>query len=230
MKQLDRPLPPGGRGRYDEVRYRDSLRALGLFPPIEIEDVHRAHRARARRIHPDRFETVEERARATRKIQEINAARDYLVRHFRGFELMQKARYRANGRGGGRAPVGRGWAEWALLPVTIVYAVATVAVAAPLIAAAAIVGSRRRRAWRARLGRLGVAAWRIWLGVAPHTAVLVLFIAPGPDILRAWAGLSALVMASADIATLLTGDANELRRHRPVARARSLAEAPVTSG
>lgn len=223
MKQLDRPLPPNGNGRYDEARFRDSLRTLGLFPPVEIEDVQRAYRARARRLHPDRFEAGERRDEATRRIQEINAARDYVLRHFRGFDVMQKARYRSTGRTRDREGASR-WSEWALLPVTALYAGATLVVALPLLALAAIVGSARRRALRARAGRVGTAAWRIWIGLAPHAAVLALFLAPGPGLVRAWAGLSVLVMASADVATLVTGDANELRRHRPVAHARSLAE------
>lgn len=224
MRQLDRALPPDGRGRYDETRFRDSLRALGLFPPVEIEDVKRAHRARASRLHPDRYETEDERREATRKIQEVNAARDYVLRHFRGFDLIQNARYRSNGRtDGGRASTSR-WLEWMLLPVTALYAAATLVVAAPLMVVAVVMGTDRRRAWRERLGRGGAVVWRIWVGLAPHAAVVALFLIPGSDPVRAWAGFAVLVMASADVATLVTGDANELRRHRPVARARSLAE------
>lgn len=223
MRQLDRSLP-NGRGRYDEVRFRDSLRALGLYPPIEIEDVHRAYRDRARRLHPDRFGTDGEREQATRKIQEINAARDYVMRHFRGFELMQKARYGSNGRSAAGRPEPRPWTVWALLPVTAPYAVATLLAAAPLVLVRAVAGSGRFRAWKARAGVAGTAAWRIWVALAPHLTVAAGIFAPIPGALRLWAGLAALVMASADIATLVTGDANELRRHRPVARARTFAE------
>lgn len=223
MRQLDRPFLPNRYGRYDERRFRDSLRTLGLFPPVEVEDVKRAYKIRARRIHPDRYPTPQERDEATRKIQEINAARDYVLRHFRGFDLVQKTRYRANGRSG-KSAGGNRWSELALLPVTVLYAAATLAVAAPFLAVAAVAGSARRRAWRARSGRAGLVAWQVWIGLAPHAVVAAVFLAPGPGLFRAWAGLSALVMVSADVATLLTGDDNELRRHRPVARARSLAE------
>ena len=224
MKQLDRPLPPDGTGRYDEARFRTALRTLGLFPPVDLEDVHRAYKARARRLHPDRHEPGEGRDRATRKIQEINAARDYVVRHFRGFDLMQNARYRRSSGPTRQREPGRGWSEWLLLPVTGLFAVATLVVAAPFVGLSTLAGSARLRAWRARVGRAGRVAWRIWIALAPYAALLALFLAPAPDAVRAWAGLTVLVMASADVATLVTGDENELRRHRPVTRARSLAE------
>lgn len=218
---LDRPLRPR-RERYDEVRYRESLLTLGLFPPIAREDIDRAYRWRARQAHPDRFASEDEKAEATRRIQRINEARDYATRHFRGFDLYQSQAYRESRPG--RARADGGWFEWALLPVTVVYALATLLAAAPVLIASALLGDDGRARWTARLGRWGTAAWRLWMGVGPHLVALALFVLARGLLLEVWIGLSILVMASADVATIVTGDANELRRHRAVDGARSLAE------
>ena len=84
-----RPLRPGRCDGYDEVVYRESLRKLDLFPPIDRDDIHRAYRSYAKRIHPDRFLDLEEKDRATLKIQEINEAKEYTLSHFRLFEQRQ---------------------------------------------------------------------------------------------------------------------------------------------
>lgn len=220
--RLDRPLPRETRARYDEVRYRESLQKLGVSAPVTPEAIRQAHRQRASRLHPDRFVGDDEaRVRATARIQEINAARDYALRHFRGFDVIQQRMTRARRNGRRDLQIG-GWREWGFLPVTALYAFATLAVAAPVFLARKALPAERRARYRARLGL--VVAWRLWLALAPHGALLAAcFAVPAPGF-RAWLGAAFLVMLSADVATLVTGDANALRRTRAFARARTLAE------
>lgn len=223
---IDRPLPFERRERYDEGRYRESLQRLGLSPPISREDIQRAYRARASRVHPDRFADSEERDRATVKIQEINAAKDYALNHFRGFELVQRRSFRAARNGGPKKRiVGEwigDWREWAMLPVTLVYGLALVAAGGALGLARLAVPPAWRR-WTRR-GRMAEPLRRVWLWLAPHAVVLALSVLAGPAPLRVWLAVAFLVMLSADLATLVTGDPNALRRHAAVYRARSLAE------
>ena len=96
---MSRPSPPQRRDGYDEMAYRHALQRLGLFPPIELDDIHKAYRLRAKLIHPDRFAMDEEARRsATGRIQELNAARDYATRNYRWFDADQIRAYgRKNG-------------------------------------------------------------------------------------------------------------------------------------
>lgn len=219
--RLDRPLQREVRDRYDELSYRESLQRLGLSAPVTVEEIRRAWKARARRLHPDRYvDDPEEAVRVTAKIQDVTAARDYALRHFRAFDLIQQRRARA--RRTGPRPENGGWREWAMLPVTFLYALATLAAALPFLPARAALRSERRRRFAARPGL--VLLWRLWLVVAPHALLVALLLAAPPPALKAWLAVAVLVMVSADVATLVTGDANELRRHGAVRRARTLAE------
>ncbi len=219
--RLDRPLQREVRDRYDELTYRESLQRLGVSPPVTVDEIRAAWKARARRLHPDRFvHDPEEAVRVTGKIQEVTAARDYALRHFRAFDLIQQRRARA--RRPDHASAGGGWREWAMLPVTFLYAVATLVAALPFLPARAALRSGRRERFAARPGL--VLVWRLWLVLAPHALLLALVLTVEPPALRAWLALALLVMVSADVATLVTGDVNELRRHRAVTRARTLAE------
>lgn len=223
--KLDRALPREPRERYDEVRYRDSLRALGLFPPIALEDIHRAYKWRARKVHPDRFTDADEKAEATRRIQRINQARDYAVAHFRGFALYQAKAYgRANGNGRAAARRRESLPTWALLPVTAVHAMAMLVAAAPFLAAGRLAGRERLGRLRGRWGRSGVFAWRAWLAFGPHVVTAAALLVADGLVLEAWLGGSLLVMVAGDVATGVTGDENTLREHPAVHRAQSIVD------
>lgn len=195
------------REAFDETAYLAALQTLGLVPPVDRADIHRAYRNRAKRIHPDRFQDETEKAQATRRIQEINAAHSYAVQHWHGFQLTRRWQ---GSKPAARAAEAPPWHEWAFLPVTAVYALTTIASAAPVVALARLVGPERRARWRE--GRLASLLWQLWLVVAPHGVTLVLFASADGLAVRAWFGTSFLIMLSADIATLVTGDANALRR------------------
>lgn len=227
--KLDHHLRRAPREHYDEVKYRDSLRALGLVPPIVVEDIHRAYKQRARQFHPDRFTTDIEKAEANRRIVRINTARDYAVRHFRGFAIYQARAYPKNGNGRGasrparRGPGGLGgFGKLLLLPITAVHALAMVAAAAPFLLLARLMGDVRLHRLRRRWGTNGVFAWRAWLAFGPHAlTALAIVLVDGPA-LELWLGVSLLVMVASDVATGVTGDVNTLRRHPAVHGARRM--------
>jgi hypothetical protein len=204
------------------MAYRHALQRLGLFPPIELDDIQRAYRLRAKLIHPDRFAMDEEARRAaTGRIQELNAARDYATLHYRWFDADQ---IRAYGR---RDPDEEGrettWREWAVLPITAVYALAMVLVAAPFLALASWIGAARRERWRAsRWLRPALVAWRAWLFAGPHLATIAMFAVVEEPAVKVWFGVSLLVMLSADAATLMTGATNSLRSQRAILRLHQL--------
>lgn len=217
---MSRPSPPQRRDGYDEMAYRHALQRLGLFPPIELDDIHRAYRLRAKLIHPDRFAMDEDARRAaTTRIQELNAARDYAMRNYRWFDADQIRAYgRRNGEGQETS-----WREWVALPVTAVYALAMVIVAAPFMALASWLGEARRERWRSfRWFRPALIAWRAWLFVGPHVATIAMFAVVEEPAVKVWFGVSLLVMLSADVATLLTGATNSLRSQRAIVRLHQL--------
>ena len=220
---MSRPSPPQRRDGYDEMAYRHALQRLGLFPPIELDDIHRAYRLRAKLIHPDRFAMDEDARRsATTRIQELNAARDYAMRNYRWFDADQ---IRVYGRRNGYAEGETSWREWVALPVTAVYALAMVIVAAPFMALASWLGEARRERWRSsRWFRPALVAWRAWLFVGPHVATIAMFAVVEEPAVKVWFGVSLLVMLSADVATLLTGATNSLRSQRAIVRLHSLVE------
>jgi hypothetical protein len=204
------------------MAYRHALQRLGLFPPIELDDIHRAYRLRAKLIHPDRFAMDEDARRsATGRIQELNAARDYAMRHYHWFDAAQIRAYgRRNGDGKGSETT---WREWVALPVTAVYALAMVLVAAPFMALASWLGEARRKRWRSsRWFRPGLLLWRAWLFVGPHVATVAMFAVVEEPAVKVWFGVSLLVMLSADVATLLTGATNSLRSQRAILRLHQL--------
>jgi hypothetical protein len=204
------------------MAYRNALQRLGLFPPIELDDIHRAYRLRAKLIHPDRFARDEEaRVSATGRIQELNAARDYAMRHYRWFDADQIRAYgRRNGDEEGSETT---WREWVALPVTAVYALAMVLVAAPFMAGASWLGAvRRDRVRSARWFRAMQLLWRAWLFVGPHVATLAMFAIVEEPAVKVWFGVSLLIMLSADVATLLTGATNSLRSQRAILRLHQL--------
>jgi len=217
-----RPAAPQRRDGYDEMAYRHALQRLGLFPPIVLDDIHRAYRLRAKLIHPDRF-TMDEDARrnATGRIQELNSARDYATRNFRWFDADQ---VRAYGRRVGDVEVSEtSWREWVALPVTAVYALAMVLAAAPFVALASLIGPARRKRWNASSwARPALLAWRGWLFAGPHVATATMFATVAEPAVRVWFGVSLLVMLSADLATLLTGATNSLRSQRAILRLHQL--------
>jgi hypothetical protein len=194
------------RDPYDESAYLAALQTLGLVPPVDRVTIHRAYRDRAKRVHPDRVQDPEEKAEATRSIQQINAAHAYAIQHWRGHQLAK----RWAGGTPARQAEAASWQEWAFLPVTAVYALTTIAVAAPILAVARVAGSKRRNRWRER--RVPRLAWHMWLLAGPHGATLGLFATVEELAVKVWFGLSFLVMLSADIASLVTGDAHALRR------------------
>ena len=193
---MSRPTPPQRRDGYDEMAYR----------------------LRAKLVHPDRFAMDEEARRsATGRIQELNAARDYAMRHYRWFDADQIRAYgRKNGDEGARETT---WREWVALPVTAVYALAMVLVAAPFMAVASWLGAGRREHMRSKRSfRPMMLAWRAWLFVGPHVATLAMFAIVEEPAVKVWFGVSLLVMLSADAATLMTGATNSLRSQRAILR------------
>ena len=219
---MSRPSPPQRRDGYDEMAYRHALQRLGLFPPIELDEIHKAYRLRAKLIHPDRFAMDEEaRLSATGRIQELNAARDYATRHYRWFDADQVRAYgRKNGDEDARETT---WREWVALPVTAVYALAMVLVAAPFMALASWLGAARRERMRSgRWFRATMLLWRAWLFVGPHVATLAMFTIVEEPAVKVWFGVSLLVMLSADLATLMTGATNSLRSQRAILRLHQL--------
>jgi hypothetical protein len=196
---------PAVREAFEETAYLAALQTLGLTPPVDKDIIHKAYRERAKRFHPDRFQNDPERAEATRRIQEINVAHQYALQHWQGYQLVR--------RWGETTPAkvsDSPWRDWLLLPVTAIYALTTIVVAAPVVALARLLGTRRRTRWRE--SPAGSFLWRLWLVVAPHGVTLVLFASIQELPVRAWFGVSFLVMFSADIASLMTGDAHGLRR------------------
>lgn len=218
---MSRPAAPQRRDGYDEMAYRHALQRLGLFPPIELDDIHRAYRLRAKLIHPDRFAMDEDARRsATTRIQELNAARDYAMRNYRWFDADQ---IRAYGRRNGEDGAETTWREWVALPVTAVYALAMVMVAVPFLALASWLGSARRERWRSSAWHRPVLlGWRAWLLVGPHIATIAMFALVAEPAVKVWFGVSLLVMLSADVATLLTGATNSLRSQRAILRLHQL--------
>jgi hypothetical protein len=219
---MSRPSPPQRRDGYDEMAYRHALQRLGLFPPIELDDIHRAYRLRAKLIHPDRFAMDEDaRRNATGRIQELNAARDYATRHYRWFDADQIRAYgRKNGDEDARETT---WREWVALPVTAVYALAMVLVAAPFMAVASWLGEARRERMRStRSFRVTMPLWRAWLFIGPHVATIAMFGIVEEPAVKVWFGVSLLVMLSADVATLMTGATNSLRSQRAILRLHQL--------
>lgn len=217
-----RPLPIDRSERFDAVRYRESLKTLGLFPPVARQDIKRAYRWRAGRCHPDRFRDETEQEEATVRVQEINAARDYALRHYRGFAVWQERIYRNGGDGDGsrRFP----WSEVCLLPVTAVYGLATLLAGVAVALLGKVTGlSRRGRGTRSELGRLARVVSLLWLGLAPHGAVIALLPVVDDPLLEAWIGGTFLVMFATDVASVVTADPNPLRRHRALSAARSAA-------
>ena len=192
------------RDAFDESAYLTALQTLALTPPVDRGAIQQAYRERAKRLHPDRFQAEEERAEATRRIQEINEAYRYAVQHCRSYGLAR--RWGSGVAAASDAP----WHAYALVPVTAVYALTTLAAAAPFL----LVGLLLRPSRRARLRdhEASAMAWRLWLLVAPHVATIALFALTHELAMRAWIGGSFLVMLSADVATLATGDTHGLRR------------------
>ena len=199
---------------YDELVYRESLRVLGLFAPVTLEEIQNASRRRAKTHHPDRAAANGNAEEATRLMERINLAHGYVVRHFPTFD---RARNRPLRRAMAGEPPVRAWQEILLLPITAVYSLALLAAAGP---AAALAG-----AWgppgvlMSRSQRWAVWAREKWLVIGPHLLVLGAFLALeawglGPELLRWWLGLALLVMLASDVASRATGERNPLRQHR----------------
>jgi hypothetical protein len=203
---------------YDELEYRGALQRLGLVPPIEQNDIHRAYRRRAMLMHPDRFAHDDvAREHATERIQELNAAKEYAMRNFRWFLADQLRSPRRNGSA--RSAQETTWQEWIALPVTAVYTLAMVFAAAPFLAVGSALGPARRAMWRASpLGRPAITVWRAWLFVGPHVVTAMMFVAVQEPVVRVWFGLSFLVMLATDVASLITGATNSLRSQKAILR------------
>jgi len=206
-----RPSPPPPE-RFDEVAYRDALLRLGLAPPVDLDQVHRAYRRTARRDHPDLAPEGPEREEATRRIQRINTARDYVVRHHAGYVARSRARDASADR-----------VSWWLLPVAAVHAMASVVALGPVLLASRVIGARGRARWRgSRLSRPAARAWHAWRTIGPHVAALGLFFVADGLVVRGWFGGSFLLLASADLVSYVTGEKNEIRGRAAVARIQGL--------
>jgi hypothetical protein len=210
-----RPAPVS---EYDELRFREALRALGLFAPVTMEEIQTAYRRRAKTYHPDRVALHGDAAEATRQMERINLAHGYVVEHFLTFD---RSRNRALRRAMAGEPPVRAWQEILLLPVTAVYSLALLVAAGPAAALAGAAGARG--ALMTRRQRAAVWLREKWLQVGPHFVVVAAFAAletwgVGPPALRWWLGLSLLVMLASDVASRATGERNPLRQHRTMER------------
>lgn len=214
---MNRPRALNRADGYDELAYRQAIQRLGLVPPIELDDIHRAYRQRAKVIHPDRFARDDDARRAaTTRIQELNVARDYAMRHFRWFDADQVRSGSKRKEGDDRATT---WREWAGLPITAVYALAMVFTVVPFLALSSLGGEQARERWTSRAWyRVAVLLWRAWLFVGPHVAMVAMFAVVAEPVVKIWFGVSLLVMLSADLATLLTGTTNTLRSQHAMLR------------
>jgi hypothetical protein len=209
---------PAPASEYDEVRFREALRALGLFAPVTMGEIQTAYRQRAKTYHPDRFALHGDAADATRQMERINLAHGYVVEHYETFD---RSRNRALRRAMAGQPPVRAWQEILLLPVTAVYSLALLVAAGPaavLTGAAGAPGAlmNRRQRWAVRLREK-------WLQAGPHLVVVAAFAAletwgVGPPAVRWWLGLSLLVMLASDVASRATGERNPLRQHRTMER------------
>lgn len=206
-----RPSPPSPE-RYDEVAYRDALQRLGLVPPVDLEQIQLAYRRSARRAHPDLVPEGPDREEATERIQRINAARDYVVRHHGNHRSKTRSRNGSNDR-----------ASWWFLPITAVHALASLLVLGPFLLLSHLIGARGRERWRSfpLSGAVG-RAWRVWRGIGPHVGTFGLFLLVEGIVVQAWFGGAFLILAATDLASLLTGTKNELRDHTVVSRVHGL--------
>lgn len=223
-----RPRVAGRNHAYDEVTYRESLRALGLFAPVALDDIHRAYRSRAKLVHPDRFAANGDLEEATRRLQALNAAHEYVLHHYPVFDRSQGRAWRRGTRPGDEEATAAPWQEWLLLPVTLLYGIATLIVAAPIMIAAVMVGRNLRARWHeTRLAGAIAPLWEGWLVVGPHLLVLAGFLFADRISLevprvKLWLGASLLIMLSADLASRVTRDSNVLRMHRAIHRLHAL--------
>lgn len=209
---------PAPASEYDEVRFRESLRVLGLFAPVTMEEIQTAYRRRAKIYHPDRVALNADAGDATRQMERINLAHGYVVQHYETFD---RTRNRALRRAMAGQPPVRPWMEILLLPVTAVYSLALLVAAGPAAALAGAAGARGSLMNR----RQRAAMWlrEKWLQAGPHFVVVAAFAAletwgVGPPALRWWLGLSLLVMLASDVASRATGERNPLRQHRAMER------------
>jgi len=209
---------PAPASEYDEVRFREALRVLGLFAPVSMEEIQSAYRRRAKTYHPDRVAMHGDAAGATRQMERINLAHAYVVEHYQTFD---RSRNRALRRAIAGEPPVRAWQEILLLPITAVYSLALLVAAGPAAALAGAAGTRgalmtRRQRWVVWLREK-------WLQAGPHFVVVAAFAAletwgVGPPAVRWWLGLSLLVMLASDVASRATGERNPLRQHRTMER------------
>lgn len=214
------------RDAYDEVTYRESLRTLGIFGPVALEDVQHAYRARAKMYHPDRLASNGNAAEATRRIQKLNVAHEYILRHYATFEKGPgRAWRRASARRGDNPAPTEPWLEFLLAPVTILYSLALLVAGLPAMVFAAPFQALARRVGGedGAVTRWVGAVREGWLAVGPHLAVLGAFLALerwqlGAPWTRWWLGISLLVMVSADLASRMTGESNPVRNQRAVDR------------
>lgn len=209
---------PASASEYDEIRFREALRVLGLFAPVTMEEIQAAYRRRAKTCHPDRVALHGDAADATSQMERINLAHAYVAEHFDRFD---RSRNRALRRAMAGEPPVRAWQEVLLLPVTAVYSLALLVAAGPAAALTGAAGARGalmtpRQRW---------AVWlrEKWLLAGPHLVVMAAFAAletwgVGPPALRWWLGLSLLVMLASDVASGATGERNPLRQHRTMER------------
>ena len=233
-----KPRVSDRRGGYDEVAYREALRSLGLFAPVQPDDIHRAYRSRAKQIHPDRFAANGGYDEATHRIQKLNAAHEYVIDFYATFEKSQgriARHYMPRGQAGSMNPA----FEVLLFPIAAVYSFTTVLAAVP----AALLyrfsaedevenpaeedgtdADASEREIDAANEQLDTRPSREgWLVVGPHVMALILFMLVessriAPSFFKWWVGLSLLIMLSTDIASRVTGEDNPLRDHRAFGR------------
>lgn len=207
---------------YDEVKYRESLRTLGLFAPVTKEDIQKAYRSRAKEYHPDQFFDNGEKEKATERIQEVNAAHEYALKNFNWFDISQSraASYKRKVVHP-ESSMGR-MQRWVVAPVAVLYSLALLIAGVPGILGRLITGSLRISWWHAsQLAEFRGSLWRGWLGLGPHLLALVLFALTDVTILKAWFGVSFLVMLATDVASKTTGEDNPLRDHPILVRVKT---------
>jgi hypothetical protein len=233
-----KPRVSDRRGEYDEVTYREALRSLGLFAPVQPDDIHRAYRSRAKQIHPDRFAANGGYDEATHRIQKLNAAHEYVIHFYATFEKSQgriARHYMPPGQAGPMNPL----FEVLLFPIAAVYSFTTVLAAVPAALLDRFSAEDEGENPAEEDGTDVNASEKEndavneqpdmtpsregWLVVGPHVMALVLFMLVessgiAPRFFKWWVGLSLLIMLSTDIASRVTGEENPLRDHRAFGR------------
>lgn len=203
---------------YTDVEFVEASARLGLTPPVSKEQVLAAYRRQVKRYHPDRFATPAEKGVATRQLQKINAAREYVLLHFARYEARQPVQPPPRVRTPVAADDGRPeihawdilergtWTDILFTPITTVHMIAvglSFMVALPFL-----------RATRGVQQHKVDQILSLWFLIGPHLATLALFLgAESGGWVKTWFGLAFITMLVAEVIAQVRG-ATVVAKHR----------------